>query len=191
MVKSIKSVLDSLDPSESAKTFFSKFRYAYDGREAEVSDATGLSCQDPSLSVQDNAFENDPNTVMDRFARHGDIVGFHNKTPRYIDMIGLPSSYHEAMNVVASANTAFEELPARARERFDNDPGLFMEFISNPENKDEALKLGLLKDQLSTDPSRDPISQAKASVDNSSPSAVNPTASRKSNTGNSSSEEGA
>ena len=38
---------------------------------------------------------------------------------------------------------AFDALPAELRERFENDPGKFVEFCLDPKNKDEAVELGL------------------------------------------------
>lgn len=34
-------------------------------------------------------------------------------------------------------------MPSEVRKRFGNNPGVFMDFVSNPDNKEELVKLGL------------------------------------------------
>lgn len=43
-----------------------------------------------------------------------------------------------------AARDAFMQLPAKVRSRFDNDPYLFLEFLGNDKNYDEAVSLGLV-----------------------------------------------
>ena len=50
---------------------------------------------------------------------------------------------YDAMNIVAQANTMFEELPATVRDKFKNDPGLFLDFVQDPKNGPEMVELGL------------------------------------------------
>jgi len=53
--------------------------------------------------------------------------------------------YQEAMNTVIAAGDAFAALPSRLRDRFGNDPELLLRFLGDPENREEATRLGLLK----------------------------------------------
>ena len=84
-----------------------------------------------------------PNYVIERVLRGQDIT--LNAQPMFGDFTDIPSSYHEALNVVTRAKQNFMLLDAKLRARFDNDPGQFVEFVSNPENKDECIKLGLIE----------------------------------------------
>jgi len=43
-------------------------------------------------------------------------------------------------------------LPAKVRDRFGQDPAEFLAFLSNPENADEARRLGILKPQEAAPP---------------------------------------
>jgi phage internal scaffolding protein len=54
-------------------------------------------------------------------------------------------TYHEAMNTLVAAQDAFDALPSDLRERFDEDPQKYCEFVNDPENKEEMEKLGLLE----------------------------------------------
>jgi phage internal scaffolding protein len=47
------------------------------------------------------------------------------------------------MNFIIQAQEDFALLPANVRKRFNNDPGEFFEFATNPDNYDDMVKLGL------------------------------------------------
>jgi phage internal scaffolding protein len=64
-------------------------------------------------------------------------------SPRYGDFTGI-GDYHTALNQVIAAEDEFMSLPATLRARFENDPAQLIEFLDNPQNKDEAVQLGLV-----------------------------------------------
>lgn len=85
--------------------------------------------------------ECDINNIMARFSRTG-VLDFVNRLePRYGDVTGL--DYQQAMDVVATARSMFEDLPSALRARFENDPAQLLDFMADPANRDEAVKLGL------------------------------------------------
>lgn len=51
--------------------------------------------------------------------------------------------YQESMNTIIQAEAAFASLPSKLRNRFDNDPGQFLAFMSDPANKEQWYELGL------------------------------------------------
>lgn len=53
------------------------------------------------------------------------------------------------MNQIVQAQDMFMSLPSKIRNRFGNDPSQFLDFVSDPLNKDEMRSLGLLKDVVS------------------------------------------
>lgn len=57
----------------------------------------------------------------------------------------LPSveTFHEAMGHVAKASQAFDALPVKVREKFSHNPAEFLKFVSNPENIEDMVELGL------------------------------------------------
>lgn len=118
---------------------FVRSQHNYDTNEA--SDQSGLKCEDPSLTVQDERDEVDINTIVQRFGLAGKLPE-GVRTPVYGDFTGL-RTYHDAANAIAMANESFETMPAHVRERFNNDPGAFVDFCSNDANRAEATKLGL------------------------------------------------
>lgn len=119
---------------------FLRTPYNYDTNEA--SDASGLSCPEPTLAQQHAREETDINTIVRRFGLTGELPN-NVRVPRYGDFTAV-SDYQTAMNMVMEANQAFMQLPADVRSRFNNDPGALVDFMSDDSNRAEAEKLGLV-----------------------------------------------
>lgn len=119
---------------------FMRTEYNYD--RDQVSRDSGLECLDKSLAVQDAAEECDINTIVRRFNLTGQLPS-GVRAPQYGDFTDV-GDYREALDAVMEAERSFMQMPADVRKRFDNDPAQFVDFCSNPDNRDEARKLGLL-----------------------------------------------
>lgn len=87
--------------------------------------------------------ECDINVIMRRYQQTGVLEFTNKREAQYADVTG--HDYQTAMDLVANARTAFEELPSSIRARFNNDPGELLDFVHDPESYDEAVELGLLK----------------------------------------------
>lgn len=121
------------------KTVFCRSAYNYDMQLA--SDQSGLKCEDASLTQQQFKEESDINTIVDRFMKSGVMPNPVNM-PQFMDYEGV-FDFQSAMNVVRQADENFMRLDAKVRARFNNSPQEFLEFFANPENVDEAIRLGL------------------------------------------------
>jgi len=119
---------------------FLRTPYNYDTMEA--SDASALSCEDPSLAQQHARDECDINTIVNAFGLTGQLPN-GVRTPTYGDFTDA-TDYHSALNAVIAADAAFMQLPADIRSRFNNDAGAFVDFVSDDSNRAEAEKLGLV-----------------------------------------------
>jgi len=115
--------------------------YNYDTLAA--SNESGLRCEDASRTQQHFKDETDINNILRQFNVTG-LLPQKALSPRYGDFTGI-GDYHGALNQVIAAEGEFMTLPAQLRARFNNDPQELIEFLNNPENKDEAQKLGLVK----------------------------------------------
>jgi phage internal scaffolding protein len=104
--------------------------------------AKGLTCTDPSLAKQSFAREADINNIMHRYRLTG-ILEQGTRQPMWGDFASVPE-YQEAQNIIIRANQAFQGLDARLRERFHNDPANLLAFVQNADNRDEAIRLGLV-----------------------------------------------
>jgi phage internal scaffolding protein len=122
------------------KPTFLRTPYNYD-RDA-ASNESGLHCEDATLTQQHFKDECDINNILRQFNVTG-LLPEAPLSPRYGDFTGI-SDYHSALNQVIAAEDEFMALPAQIRSRFDNDPAKLIDFLDNAENKDEAIKLGLV-----------------------------------------------
>ena len=64
------------------------------------------------------------------------------RVPQYVDFEEA-FDFQSSMNVIRAAEEAFNAMPAEVRDRFQNDPGRFLEFANDASNYEEALKMGL------------------------------------------------
>lgn len=97
----------------------------------------------PSLTQQSQREDADINTIVKRFGLTGTLPQ-NVRVPEYGDFDGI-NDYHTAMNAVTAAQSAFNQLPAGIRARFDNDPAKFHDYAVNPENIDGLREMGLAK----------------------------------------------
>jgi len=123
------------------KAPFIRNPYNYDTLAA--SNESGLRCEDATRTQQHFKDETDINNILRQFNITGQLPT-KSMSPRYGDFTGI-GDYHDALNKVIAAEDEFMTLPAQLRARFDNDPQELIEFLNNPENLDEAQKLGLVK----------------------------------------------
>lgn len=118
-----------------------KFRTAYDRDLVE-----GITFDEPSMAQQHFKDECDVNNILRKYASTGLITHVANGTPSYGDFSSV-LEFQQAQNILIEAQDAFDALPASLRKRFDNDPAVMLEFIENPDNREEAEKLGLVDKQ--------------------------------------------
>ena len=109
---------------------------------------------DPSMTQQHFRDECDINNIIARYNKTGVLVDpLHPGTaqPSFGDFSSM-LDYQEAQNIIIYANQAFALLPAYLRKRFNNEPAEMLQFLEKEENRDEAIKLGLVKRPSDPDP---------------------------------------
>ena len=119
-----------------------KFRTAYDRDSFE-----GIIFTEPTLAQQHFKDECDVNNILRKYEATGLVTHVANGTPSYGDFSSV-LEFQQAQNILIEAQDAFDALPASLRKRFDNDPAVMLEFIENPDNREEAEKLGLLNKSI-------------------------------------------
>lgn len=149
---------------------FVRSAFNYDRDEASVD--SGLACKDVSRAKQSFAAECDINTIVKNFGLTGKLPD-NIRAPTYGDFDGI-FDFHSAMNAVATASEAFDSLSAEIRSRFHNDPGLFVDFCSNPDNLPEMRKLGLTISEPVLTPSEPPSVAASATEGGAGSGAASP-----------------
>lgn len=96
----------------------------------------------PVITEQHHKELCDVDRIIKHYDREGVMTHINTATALYGDFTEV-NEYKESLEVVIKAEKAFDSIPATVRKRFDNDPGKFMEFITDPKNLDEAIELGL------------------------------------------------
>lgn len=101
----------------------------------------------PSMTRQSEMESCDIHNILKQFSQRGfeELVRQNAAAGQYADLTNLPD-YQDALNTVIAADAAFMALPSQVRDRFSNDPARFIEFLADPRNQDEAIRLGLATD---------------------------------------------
>lgn len=120
---------------------FPRFRTAYDYDFGERDDMD--FGDEPSLTVQDAKDECDINLIIDR-ANRGMMPNFEDRVPQFGDFSEV-ADFQTMQNAVLQAQNEFAMLPSAIRNRFDNEPAKLLAFLQNSENREEAIKLGLIE----------------------------------------------
>jgi phage internal scaffolding protein len=104
---------------------------------------TAIYFDEPVLTVQSFAAECDINNIISRACAGADITHVSARVAQYGDFSSVPS-YREALDLVSRAEGLFMELDPKIRERFANDPARMIDFLQDPANRPEAVRLGLV-----------------------------------------------
>lgn len=116
-----------------------------------ASRAAGLGPFEESRTVQSDAQEADINVIVARFGLTG-LMPQNVRPPIEADFVDI-YDFHSAMQAMRAATESFDSMPAKVRERFNNDPGLFVDFCLQEKdgklaNLEEMRKLGLAVDEV-------------------------------------------
>ena len=84
------------------------------------------------------------NNIVKRFQKTGTLEHQSKHEARYDDVTG--ADFTTMMNIVANANSMFEELPSSIRDKFNHNPAEFFDYVQNPQNKAEAVTLGIMSE---------------------------------------------
>jgi len=97
---------------------------------------------DSPFTRQEFKQECDINYILSQYELGYEITHINEAAPQYMDCSA--ETFREHMDYIAGAFSMFEELPAKLRARFDNDPAEFLDFCSQEKNRPEMAQLGLL-----------------------------------------------
>ncbi|WNK12416.1 MAG: internal scaffolding protein [Microvirus sp.] len=116
-----------------------------------------------SLTQQHFTEAADLNTIAKRFGLEKGPLPIAPLDPNaYGDFSNVPD-LRTILDLAHQAKESFNELPPKLRARFNNEPAQLWEFVNDPENADEAVRLGLLK-RRETPP--EPPTADKLPIDN-------------------------
>ena len=130
----------------------------------------GITFEKPSLTKQSFTKECNVNTIMEKYQKTGAIEHVNKNEASYGYASG--QDFSEAMAIIATGKTMFEELPSSIRTKFQNDPAQFLDFVQDPNNLEEMRKLGLATQKSKTTPP-DPLAKPQ-NVATATPEPVDP-----------------
>lgn len=104
-----------------------------------------------SMTKQSHKSECDINNILKQYSRTGIITHISQNKPLYTD---LPSDldYQTSLNQIIQAETAFNALPSRVRDSFNNDPETFLTAFHDPAQRGRLEELGLLPKKPDPEP---------------------------------------
>lgn len=140
------------------KAIFLRDSYNYDSDKA--SNDAGVVFKEPSLVEVHHAPALNINTIVARYMA-GHPIPLRSDIPLSEDFVGV-TDYHTSLNLIKRAEGAFNAFPAHVREKFQNDPGQFLDFVSDPENEDETRKLFGVKPRTAQNLSTTDLAQPPA-----------------------------
>lgn len=73
--------------------------------------------------------ECDINNIMAKYVRTGVVEHINTHSAQYADVSAV--DFLEAMTKVSEAQDMFDDLPAKVRKAFDNDPAAFLDYVQN------------------------------------------------------------
>ena len=120
-----------------------------------------IFCLEETLTKQEFKEECDANEILRRAANGQDLSAVLNsRVAQYGDFTNVPD-FREAMDMITRANAMFMQLDWKMRERFNNDPAVMLDFLNDVNNREEAIKLGLVSPKAEAKPA-EPAAPAAA-----------------------------
>lgn len=126
---------------------FWKHQENTDPRHAEDALLTQLQFDNPSLTQQHFAKDADLNTIIKRYGITDGALPPMALNPEYFGDFTDAVDFREHLDRVRNAETRFNALPADLRAQFGNDMIALHDWVSDPDNAEEAVKIGLLQKQ--------------------------------------------
>ncbi len=96
-----------------------------------------------SRTRQSEAKATNINTIVAQYDKTG-LLPQIGREALYADVSEAPD-YRTALDLIRNADELFMTIPAGVRRRFDNDPAVFLDWTSQPENRDEMIEMGLIE----------------------------------------------
>lgn len=101
----------------------------------------GLVCGE-SLTDQSFKSECDINFLWNKYSNLGGLP-LPEKPPVFADVTAV--SYRNCQDLIKEINSSFDGLSSEVRAKFKNDPARLLDFLGDERNRDEAVRLGLVK----------------------------------------------
>lgn len=106
---------------------------------------------DPETSLTHTEFkkQTDINNIVEQYVTTGTLPTvrgnvFSKRHPMFGDF-SVGNDFQQIQNTLKASENAFQELPARVRERFRNNPSELVKALQNPAMREELEELGIVE----------------------------------------------
>lgn len=126
------------------------------------------------VTEQEHQKECDVNEIIKKYQREKVIEHVSHFNAFYGDMSG--DDFRSSIEKMQNCRNHFQELPSEIRRRFDNSPEHLLRFMENPQNREEGIRIGLIRND--SDPSSDGFGEhvkLTPKTDQVQPGAINST----------------
>jgi len=96
-----------------------------------------------TMTEQAHKDECDVNNIIKKYDKTGLINHVSKINAMYGDV--SPIDFKSAQDMLIDVRRKFDEMPSDIRKRFRNSPYEMLKFLSDPENRNEAIKIGLIR----------------------------------------------
>ena len=119
-----------------------------------------------SMAEQGHSKECNINHIVARYKKTG-LFPQRSGEPKYGDFTNA-GDFQDAQNRIIQAKEEFSQLPSDIREIFENSPAKLLDFLADPQNAAEAIKMGLLppnpisavdQSELAPEPAPEPVNE--------------------------------
>jgi phage internal scaffolding protein len=94
-----------------------------------------------SRTRQAHKDECDINRIINKYQRTGTLSWTNKYAAKYGDVTS--TDFQSAMDTLIQTQEMFEELPSTIRNRFQNNPSQFLDYVQDANNLEEMYELGL------------------------------------------------
>jgi phage internal scaffolding protein len=94
------------------------------------------------FTEQHHKNECDVNEIIKKYDKEGLISHITKIEAKFGDLTG--ADFKNAMDLITNSQSMFNQLPPEIRARFKNSPEHLLNFMEDPNNRNEAIQLGLI-----------------------------------------------
>jgi len=98
---------------------------------------------DVMMTKQSCKAECDINNILSQYKKTGILNHINSNKPVFADLPDV-IDYQQSLHILEHAENAFDALPSKIRDEFNNDPAAFLTAFSDPAKADRLRELGLL-----------------------------------------------
>lgn len=117
------------------------FAMEFPTRYSRRSVVPGVKCLDAPVTRQEDKESCDINLIVKQYVTTGELPPVVANA-QYGDFAS-GVDFREAQDIIVKAREQFDAMPSDIRDRFRNDPALFMDFVHDRNNVEECRKMGL------------------------------------------------